>query len=365
MTAPGLLRSFSSRLGNFGSSDLDGAQSCSREHCGQSYYEVSYISSGDNGDTYCAISKKVANQIAAKHLWQKTQAYHDELRKNLVAVKYCKDAFEENDLGNEIMLLTQDLPAKHSGWTPCVDSHLDDVAGIQWLALPFYRGGDLAGFMQKFPHAISRAFRWHVACQLAKAMLTFLYGVEDRSQTQPQPGWPRVSHSDVFTGNILLQAQSNGGELPDVVIADFGRARAFDLSCLDVCSTCSLTYLESQAMDVSSIVIVLDDLKSASVNEGTFCECSKCMDDEVIMEDLVRRLASFGPLIDTADCIAMLQEVVALADVELKKNQRRMPADALVHLRSVKISNEKLEAAIGGKAATRRRCSTMSCCILS
>ena len=65
------------------------------------------------------------------------------------------------------------------------------------------------------------------------------------------------------------------------------------------------------------------------------------------MEDCIRRLNAFGPLIDSADCIAVLKELKAVANVQRAIHYCGMPTDALAELHRCKVSNEDLETAMG------------------
>ena len=313
-------------------------QSNSHRHYRQLYHEVKYISSGDNGETFAAIKKTDADKIAARHQHLKTEAYFDELRYHLVAVKLCKDYFIENDLEQEIIFLTHSLKVRHPCFTSCLNVCLDDKQGIQWLALSFISGGDLSDFVDDMPHALSLSFRWHVASQLCEALLVLLYGVTTPSAQMPAMGWPLVAHGDIFLGNLLLRPNGSFGVFPDIVIADFGRAAEYREN--------DEEYLRAQVHDIHCIAMVLDNLKESSVRDGHYCDCGPCVDGEVIMEDCIRRLNTFGPLIDCADCIAVLKELKAVADAQRVLHYCGMPTDALAELHRCKISNEELETAI-------------------
>lgn len=311
-------------------------QDRSRQDFRRFYHEVKYLGSGDNGNTFAAISKQNADQIAVKHGYRKTQAYFNELRDYLVAVKYCKDAFDENDLENEIMFLTKTMPIDHPCYTACVRACVDDGLNVQWLALPFCSGGDLGSFLGKFPHAISLSFRWHVAHQLASALLFLLYGITDPSQTQPAPHWPHVSHSDIFLSNLLLAPNGRFGDFPDVIVADFGRATEYESENDD-------GYLGSQVFDIQSLGTVIDDMKETIISKGAR---SFHAGGEVVLEDCMNRLAQLGHLTDSQEAIALLQDVKAVAGVQRARYYLGMPADALAYLHAVKVSNEQLDASI-------------------
>lgn len=233
------------------SSSITGHVNPSQSHFRQTYVQVKYLGEGDNGYTFAAASRSLANQILASH-GQRTQAFYDDIRANLVAVKFAKDVNLEGDLSNEIRFLTQSITASHPRITPCLDSHMDGA--VQWLALPFCGGGDLKGFIRKHQSDLNTAFVWHVGLQLAQGIVFLLYGITDSENMTPARDWPSVRHGDVWSGNTLLSpASSSSGsfrDFPDIVIADFGRAQQLMKGAT---KTERLRHMSGQIADINQI----------------------------------------------------------------------------------------------------------------
>ena len=356
----------------------------SEEHFCKTHYKVKHLGSGDNGDTYAAISKADANAISRRHSCKNTPAYYDELRAKLLAVKFYKDDNLEGDLENEIMFLSQSLPCAHERMTPAKGSHLDGKS--QWLALPFCSGGDLQSFLEKFPQAASSvSFQWHVAYQLAESLLFLLYGVKNVDIMESTPDWPSLSHCDIFAGNILLKpapADSKTG-FPDIIIADFGRAAELDSHLQydpgNDNEEWRNNFEDRQCEDIRSIARVLGHLQDAEVYAKLTCDhcidypCPNCKNDKCttcikahgersrlgpgtwLLAEWKASLADFGKAETIGDGFSWLRSLMETAKENCRTHWEPMPAEALAALKAEKVSNKELDLALRRTKPLRKR----------
>ncbi|KAF2769697.1 hypothetical protein EJ03DRAFT_86903 [Teratosphaeria nubilosa] len=196
----------------------------SYQHCSLYYCIIKHLGHGDNGHAYAAISKNGIEAVMKTHEGKQTQAFFDDLRAKLVAIKFARPDNLEGDLTSEIMILTRELTEANQCYTWCYDFKYHGSHN-QWLALSFCNGGVLGQFVDRFPGAVNLGFQWHILCELIRGVLYIFWGIDGPDQTALQVGWPLLTHGDIFTCNLLLSTRSPSfGNYPSVVIADFGRA---------------------------------------------------------------------------------------------------------------------------------------------
>ena len=136
------------------------ALTSSRVHFNERYCEVKFLGSGDNGDTYAAICKENAATILAKHDFLKTKASYNELRENLVAVKFYKDNNVEGDLQNEIEFLNNSFTESHLNMTAAIDSHWDSNSMARSALLWRWRSGQVLREIPRGPFTFLQMACW-------------------------------------------------------------------------------------------------------------------------------------------------------------------------------------------------------------
>ncbi|KAI6964179.1 hypothetical protein KC335_g12075, partial [Hortaea werneckii] len=92
---------------------------------------------------------------------------------HLVAVKFsqpqeCYANRAEEQLRNEIHVLTQVLPEKHERIVEALGSH--STSSIKWLTTPYLSGGDVETFASLHPDCLTTAFVCHIAIQMVEAL---------------------------------------------------------------------------------------------------------------------------------------------------------------------------------------------------
>ena len=65
---------------------------------------------------------------------------------------------------------------------------------------------------------------WHVFHSLVKACLFLQNGTSDRNATAPVPDWNPITHRDVHVGNVFIEPNDRPGQLPCIVLADYGES---------------------------------------------------------------------------------------------------------------------------------------------
>ncbi|GAB1744388.1 hypothetical protein NU219Hw_g1666t1 [Hortaea werneckii] len=209
----------------------------SRIHFNKTHYEARKLGAGAFADVYVAIPKSTADKIRLREKGTNPATMYDSLRRHLVAVKFsqsqeiCANRAEEQ-LRNEIHVLTQVLPEKHERIIEVLECH--STSSIKWLTTPFVSGGDVETFASMHPDCLTTAFICHIAVQMVEALAFLVSGATTDNGMVVRDDWPCTVHGDVHLGNMLLRPATDGpggfSNFPDVVLADFGCAKQDQLS---------------------------------------------------------------------------------------------------------------------------------------
>ena len=218
-----------------------------------------------------------------------------------------------------------------------------------------------------------------------------LFGIKDTDDrnVQPPADWPVMYHADIFAGNILLGSPtgSSFGGFPEVVIADFGRAKCYENQLPNIPHNSRLMKMRqklSKVKDIHSIGSVLDSISGIYTSAMAQKACLSQLCDnggepyegcvkfeplilnpeppEALYEESVMRLASVGldAHNDMLDALAMLRDFIETATQERAKHIQEVLPEAARYLGKVEISNKELDLAL--KAAipeTGRMCTTL------
>ncbi|KAI7215719.1 hypothetical protein KC333_g5264 [Hortaea werneckii] len=209
----------------------------SRIHFNKTHYTARKLGAGAFADVYLAIPKSTANKIRLREKGNNPATIYDSLRRHLVAVKFSqRQEFyanrAEEQLRNEIHVLTQVLPEKHERIVEVLGSH--STPSIKWLTTPFLSGGDVETFASLHPDCLTTAFISHIAVQMVEALAFLVSGATNDNGMVVRGDWPCTVHGDIHLGNMLLRPATDGSggfsNFPDVVLADFGCAKQDQLT---------------------------------------------------------------------------------------------------------------------------------------
>ncbi|KAI7322436.1 hypothetical protein KC315_g8827 [Hortaea werneckii] len=204
----------------------------SRIHFNKTHYETRKLGAGAFADVYLAIAKSTANKIRLREKGNNPATMYDSLRRHLVAVKFSRSQElcairAEEQLRNEIHVLTQVLPEKHERIVEVLDFH--STSSIKWLTTPYFSGGDVETFASLHPDCLTTAFICHIGVQMVEALAFLVSGATKDNGMVVRDDWPCTVHGDIHLGNMLLRPATDetGGfsNFPDVVLADFGCAK--------------------------------------------------------------------------------------------------------------------------------------------
>ncbi|KAK5120798.1 hypothetical protein LTR85_005865 [Meristemomyces frigidus] len=309
---------------------------------------VKDLGAGDNGETYCAISKYDADRVVATHSAYNnlTPACFDELRAKLTVVKFYKPSNIEGDLSNEINFLTKAITTKHPRITSWIDSHMR--GGSQSLTLPLCSGGNLESFTEEHGATFSPSSS----------------GMQDMT---PAPGHPSVFHGDLRSGNTVLRPWEDSdcsfGNYPNMVVADFGRAQKLheDAPCGE-----RAHHLRSQWRDVGQIGCTMSYLRSMMRYLIAKQDCAvHCGATERCSAGLTAMHAKSSSLTDSTlglwieqfstiasdgskpitDCLPFLTRFLATAKRQRALCYEPLSAEAIAYMSGKKVSNEELTMA--------------------
>lgn len=316
----------------------------SRQHFRQYYYEIrdSPLGAGAYGEVYLGVSKDKANALLAQSGKMSRTELHNALRAGLVAIKipsvflrHAEDTENMPDLLTEIHMMRNLLTIPH----PRIIPHLGGYAqgSVQWLVTPYVTGGSLEDLAEKYSHAISLSFIWHLAAQVAEGLLFLQFGIGADGALTPLPGWPGISHGDIHAGNVLMRPST--GRFPDAVLADFG--------CGDYTlpgdSECDGN-LRDRIVDINRLGEMLE----------TFLDLAVSDDDPLVKIDLlmqwITRLATlpkdveFGRRPTKLQIYCLLKDLVTVASRECETHYQPMPSDVLADIASSKVSDAELDS---------------------
>ncbi|KAI7231349.1 hypothetical protein KC330_g6487 [Hortaea werneckii] len=181
----------------------------SRIHFNKTHYETRKLGAGAFPDVYLAIPKSTANKIRLREKGNNPATMAEE------------------QLRNEIHVLTQVLPEKHERIVEILDSR--STSSTKWLTTPFFSGGDVETFASLHPDCLTIAFTCHIAVQMVEALAFLVSDATNDNGMVVRNDWPCTVHGDVHQGNMLLRPATDGAggfsNFPDVVLADFGCAK--------------------------------------------------------------------------------------------------------------------------------------------
>ncbi|TKA29445.1 hypothetical protein B0A50_03457 [Salinomyces thailandicus] len=202
-----------------------GSNAASHRHLSQTHHELCVLGFGYNGETYLALPKTSLADLPE-------DLTPENLTPHLIVAKFNHPDVTSHPLASEITVMKQVPPHRHL--ISHLASHHDGP--IQWLTLPFCPGGDLASFIRCRSYVPSISFASHCILQLTHALAFLYFGISNlfpsnpSEEQQPNPNWKPVHHGDLNANNIFLRpapsADEAYGNFPDLVLADFGRARA-------------------------------------------------------------------------------------------------------------------------------------------
>ncbi|KAK4549839.1 hypothetical protein LTR36_005140 [Oleoguttula mirabilis] len=269
-----------------------------------------------------------------------------ELRRELIAVKFCKPLVANPDydgveLENEIHALTEALPAKHPRVIEAFDTY--DDGHIQWLTTRYMTGGDLQCFVNKFPWAVSESLIWHIGYQIAEGLAHLFFGANAANNMSPAAGWPCIFHGDIHLGNLFLGPAVSGkslGNFPDLVLADFGESDHYPAS-EQVPVTGFVTYLSHHVRDLYNAGKALEELLDVLVVDG------RTLARDSVLLDGIDRFGAIrveGPKkVSKEGILKLLSGFMIVADEQRRKYYQPMPADAAASLVAEKVSDGDLE----------------------
>ncbi|KAI6810635.1 hypothetical protein KC327_g12439 [Hortaea werneckii] len=206
--------------------------SSSRIHFSRTHYEVKKLAAGAFADVLVAVPKSTADKIRSREKGTKPTTVYDSLRRHLVAVKFSQPQEfyankAEEQLRNEIHVLTQVLPKKHERIIEVLGFH--STSSIKWLSTPFFTGGDVETFASLHPDCLTTAFVCHIAIHMIEALAFLVSGATNDDGMVVHGDWPCTVHGDKHLGNMLLRPATDRtgsfSNFPDIVLADFGCAK--------------------------------------------------------------------------------------------------------------------------------------------
>jgi serine/threonine protein kinase len=111
-------------------------------------------------------------------------------------------------------------PYEAALYTPIADlGSMNDVMFFSrntTYMMPRRRGGDIE------PGEIPKAFIWHVIRSLLTAVAYIHIGYKTLEETVAitglTPGWDRIVHGDLHTGNLLVQSTKKVGQYPNIIL---------------------------------------------------------------------------------------------------------------------------------------------------
>ncbi|KAI6832222.1 hypothetical protein KC365_g4366 [Hortaea werneckii] len=342
----------------------------SQVHFNRTNITISYLGGGDNGQAYTAIPKYAADKLIATH-GRQSQALYDNIRNQLIAVKFHKADNYEGDLKHEIDFLSKKLTVQHPLYTPCLAAHYDDYGHVQWIALPYLNGGTLHSFAKKHAPLLGVSFLWHVGLQMAEAVSLLHCGITDCAKGIRDPSLRSVYHADIWSQNVLVRpvgesSSCSYGNFPDLVLADFGRA---DDMPEDACEKEKAGFERTQVADIVAIGEMLTDLielleteRGVGLQDCEFCTAWPMRGCESRQRGIRCMGSSMERLVWWATCMGRfgelgydlylnqghdaLRDFISLARIERAAQYQPLPAQVVSELVKVKVGNELIEAAL-------------------
>lgn len=200
----------------------------------ESHYILKELTTSSSSTIYLSLPKTAADEILLS--FSKSSRTPEDrngaiasLKERCCAAKVCNSSKYSAVLGHEIATLQ--LLSRHNH--PNLVQFLNADVDGNWFTMPLYPGGsleDLTHVLWRLENpALPSAFVWHVTLQLASALLFLHFGIS--TDGTKQEDWPLLLHGDMHGGNVLFSDLDEMPErtrtYPNVVLADFGKARRF------------------------------------------------------------------------------------------------------------------------------------------
>lgn len=186
-----------------------------------------------HGEVRLSISKEMVDIIVAdfhhrtdKSPTERSTAF-ELLRPHVQVMKLWSNSDFETPLKKEVDILKLLQPCEH----PSIVKLIDVAEDYKWYTMPTYAGGDLFALVSVM-HAgpklyVPQAFAWHVAAQLASALLFVHFGIDQHGVQQPD--WPVMIHNDLHLGNFFFDIPGGSyGNYPNIVLGDFGKGSVLE-----------------------------------------------------------------------------------------------------------------------------------------
>ncbi|KAK5699064.1 hypothetical protein LTR97_006713 [Elasticomyces elasticus] len=317
------------------------------------HYIIKPLGSGDNGETYAVIRKSDADSCLAESQGRHDASYYAALRRKVIVVKFAKDDNLEGDLTNEIMMLRDVLTTPNPYFTTAIETFL--CGPLQWLTLPYLRGGNVQSFLLDHPEDATLGFRWHIGTCVARAILFLLYGITDTAEFEPRTNAPRVTHSDLWSVNLLLDAASMEAtsatpeRYPDIIVADWGRGKHYGNTPQD-----QAAHQEAQTWDIQTLGHNLSFVNGIG---GWFTPIVSPQVQEserqlTVWQDRFQNFHATNctPEVAAWSAIVVLQQFVTEADEQIRDHFQPLSQSARDALRKESFTDELLEATVGANA---------------
>ncbi|KAI7367561.1 hypothetical protein KC354_g3330 [Hortaea werneckii] len=315
----------------------------SRIHFNKTHYTTKKLGAGAFADVYLAIPKSTANNIRLRGKGKNPATMYDSLRRHLVAVKFsqsqelCANRAEEQ-LRNEIHVLTQVLPEKHERIVEVLECR--STSSTKWLTTPFFSGGDVETLASLHPDCLTTSFICHIALQMVEALAFLVSGATNDNGMVVRDDWPCTVHGDVHLGNMLLRPATDGtkgfSNFPDVVLADFGCAKQ------DHLTGSRLTDSEDEYLPGA----VFDSWRLAATLR-MLCGQSLAHDEAGSVYPITKRLSGVqysGPArVNRQGLLAVYRAAIAMAEEKRQGCLVPLPSDVTASIASNDVSDGDLE----------------------
>ncbi|KAK5174574.1 uncharacterized protein LTR77_001655 [Saxophila tyrrhenica] len=198
-------------------------QISSEEHFRRSHRIIKFLASGSNGSCHLTIARDDLDRIRTAYQCHGSRdKLCSNLRECLVVVKfYTPHSLDGFDLENEVALLEMPVLRHKPQITSLINFFREDTC--QWMTMEYVPGSTLTALVKNCYQHIHLGLQWHIALQIANALLLFHWGITDSEDMTPHSKhYPKLTYMDMHGGKFLLGF--------DVVLSDFGRSWEYDES---------------------------------------------------------------------------------------------------------------------------------------
>ncbi|KAK5683343.1 hypothetical protein LTS10_004874 [Elasticomyces elasticus] len=275
-------------------------------------------------------------------------SYYAALRRKVVVVKFAKDDNLEGDLTNEITMLRDVLTTPNPYFTTAIDTFL--CGPMQWLTLPYLRGGNVMSFLLDHPEDATLGFRWHAGACVARATLFLLYGITNTNESMPVDGQKLISHGDLFSCNLLIDgASATPDRYPNIIVADWGRGKQYGNTPQD-----QAAHQDAQAWDIQ----ILGHNLALMIGYAGWDDpvaSPQAQESERQLTVWRDRFESFhttncGPFVAALSAFVILQQFVTEADEQSRVHFQPLSQSARNALLKESFTDDTLEVTIGANA---------------